>query len=441
MRGIPQRGALAIVAAAALTLAACSSSNSGGGTTGTPNSGANPAPDNTPVTLTWWNNGTTDPVKSTWAQVVKDYQTAHPNVTIKNEPFQNEQFQTKVPLALQGSDPPDLYQQWGGGNMASQLTSGKVMDLTQAASGWIAQVGTAAAGWQAQGKQYGIPYDRHVVGFWYRTDLFARAGITTPPATIDEFRDAIAKLKQANIIPVAVGSKDRWPDAFYWAYFAIRACSTETLRAASDSLKLDDPCWVKAGNDLKAFLDLQPFQSAFLGTPAQQGAGSSAGLVATGKAAMELQGDWELATMMGLTSDKTLPSKLGWFPFPAVPGGAGDPKAVLGGGDGFSCTTTAPAAACVDFLKYITSADVQKKLVAAGFGLPVNPEATSALTDNTLKTVLQASQDAPYTQTYFDIAFPTTVGQALNDSIANYFAGKGSPESIVQDTIKAADDK
>ena len=66
-------------------------------------------------------------------------------------------------------------------------------------------------------------------------------------------------------------------------------------------VKLDDPCFTKAGEDLKAFLDIKPFQKGFLGTPAQQGAGSSAGMVANGKAAMELQGDWEPSVMTALT--------------------------------------------------------------------------------------------------------------------------------------------
>jgi raffinose/stachyose/melibiose transport system substrate-binding protein len=32
---------------------------------------------------------------------------------------------------------------------------------------------------------------------------------------------------------------------------------------------------------------------------------------------------------------------------------------------------------------------------------------------------------------YFDIAFPTNPGQALDNAIADYFAGKGSNETII----------
>ena len=41
-------------------------------------------------------------------------------------------------------------------------------------------------------------------------------------------------------------------------------------------------------------------------------------------------------------------------------------------------------------------------------------------------------------QTYFDQALPTAVGNALNDAIANFFAGQGSPKDIAGAVAKAA---
>lgn len=425
MRDIRKPRFLVIAALVALGAAACSSGGSGS------------ASANGPVTLSWWNNATAQPLQGLWKQVATDYHAAHPKVTIADDPIQNEQFPTKVPLALQGNDPPDIYQQWGGGQEASQIPSGKVMDLTQATSSWIKQLGPVAAGWQVNGKQYGVPFDLHVVGFWYRKDIFAKAGITSPPATMDQLNADVAQLKAHGFQAIGIGGKDRWPDAFYWDYFAVRECSVATMQQTAKTLKLTDPCWVKAGNDLKAFLATNPFQKGFLGTPAQQGAGSSAGMLGNGKVAMELQGDWEPGTMAPLTNNKNLVAETGWFPFPAVAGGKGNPAVALGGGDGFSCTTQATAA-CPDFLKYVDSAPVQRKLAATGNGLPVNPAAASAITDPTLKQVLKYSQTRPYIQQYFDIAFPTDVGQELDDTVANYFAGQGTPQSMVADIMNAA---
>ncbi|GAA3678086.1 carbohydrate ABC transporter substrate-binding protein (CUT1 family) [Lentzea atacamensis] len=415
---------VALAAAATLVLAACS--GSGGD-----------ASANGPVTLTWWHNRTTEPMKTIWQQIADDFHKSHPDVSFTIEPLQNEQFQTKMPLALQGSTPPDIFQQWGGGSLKSQLSSGKIADITQASSSWIGPLGQSAKGWQVDGKQYGVPYQMHAVGFWYRKDLFATAGVTSPPSTLDELNAAVTKLKAAKLVPIAVGGKDRWPDAFYYNYFAIRQCSVDALKKAVEKTELADPCFTKAGENLKAFLDTKPFQDGFVGTPAQQGAGSSAGMLANGQAAMELQGDWNPDVMQALSEDKDLDSKIGWFPFPSVPGGQGDPAAVLGGGDGFSCTSRA-AKACADFMGYLVGEEVQKKLAATGSGLPVHPAAVASLKTETHKQIAEYTAKAPHLQFYLDIAFPTNVGQALNDAIANFFAGQGGPDTIVQSVTKAA---
>lgn len=415
---------VALAAAATLVLAACTGGGGDASTSG-------------PVTLTWWHNRTTEPMKSIWQGIAGDFHRAHPDVSFTIEPIQNEQFQTKMPLALQGNTPPDIFQQWGGGALVSQLSSGKLADLTQASTAWIGPLGQSAQGWQSGGKQYGVPYQMHAVGFWYRKDLFAQAGITSPPSTLDELNAAVARLKAAGLVPIAIGGKDRWPDAFYFNYFAIRQCSVDALKKAVQDTAFADQCFTKAGENLKAFLDTKPFQDGFVGTPAQQGAGSSAGMLANGKAAMELQGDWDPDVMTALTEDKELDSKLGWFPFPSVPGGQGDPSAVLGGGDGFSCTTRA-AKACGEFLGHLVSEDVQKKLAATGSGLPVHPAAVASLKTETHKKIAEHVSKASHLQFYFDIAFPTNVGQALNDAIANFFAGQGDPSTIVNSVSQAA---
>ncbi len=421
MRSVRTCGVLVLAATVGLS-AACSSGN--GGNSG---SNGNSPNSNQTVTLTWWHNGTADPALTEWKKLADQYHASHPNVSFKIEPLQNEQFTTKVPLALQGNAPPDIYQQWGSGAQATQVESGKLMDMTAALGDFPAQLGGPATSWQTDGKWYGLPFDLHTVGFWYRKDLFQRAGIMTPPTTMDDFYADVTKLKQANIAPVAIGSKDKWPDAFWWEYFAIRECSADTVKNAIKNANTSDACFVKAGNDLKALLAANPFQQGFLGTSAQQGAGSSAGLVANGKAAMELMGDWEAAVMPSLATDPNYAANLSWLP-----------GATLGGGDGYSCTSKA-GSACPDFLKYLASPDVQKQLVQAKVAtLPVNPAANSAVTDPTLKLVLTASQQSPFAQTYFDQALSTAVGRALNDAIANYLAGKGTPESIAGAVAEAA---
>jgi raffinose/stachyose/melibiose transport system substrate-binding protein len=425
MRGSRKPAIAAVAVAAAVAIAACSGSS-------TSSTGASSSSSSVKVTLTWWNNGNTQPLLGVWQSVAAQFHATHPNVTISVVPIQSDLFTTKMPIALKSDSPPDIFQQWGGGQEATQFTSGKLADLSSLTSSWIGELGPAAAGWQVNGQQYGIPYDQHVVGFWYRKDLFAKVGISSPPTTIAQLESDDAKLKAAGITPIALGGGSRWPDAFYWEYFAVRLCSESVLQSSIKAVNMTAPCFSQATVDLTSFMATSPFQGGFNATQAQTGAGSSAGLLANGKAAMELQGDWETSVVPALTSNKNILTDLGWFPFPQVPGGAGNPTAVLSGGDGFSCTTGASEPACAEFLQYIDSTAVQEELVQkANVGLPANSAAEAVLTNPALVAAAKAHADAAYDAEYFDIAFPTNAGQALDNALADFFAGKGNNSTII----------
>ena len=390
------------------------------------------APAGDPVELTWWHNGTGEPLKGFWAKVGKDFEAAHPNVKVTITAVQNEELQrTKIPNALRSDNPPDLFQQWGGGELAAQVEAGKVLDISDQVADELALIGGSAAGWQVGGQTYGLPFSLGVEGFWYNKAMFEEAGITAPPTTLPELNDAVAKLKAAGISPIAVGAKDKWPAAHYWYNFALRDCDSAVLQQAGIDLAFDDPCFTKAGEDLQAFIATEPFNEGFLGTPAQQGATSSAGLLANRKAAMELMGHWNPGVMGGLTEDgKGLGDDLGWFPFPAIPDGKGAADSALGGGDGFSCSAQAPPE-CVELLKYISSVEVQTAFAETGAGLPVTKGAETGVTDPNMKTLLDSRNNAGYVQLWLDVAYGPNVGGALNDAVANTFAGQGSPEDIV----------
>jgi raffinose/stachyose/melibiose transport system substrate-binding protein len=421
---------VAVAAAAATVLAACSSS-------GSSSTSSNSTSSSGKVTLSWWNNANTQPLLGVFTNIIKQFEAAHPNVTIHNVPMQNELFKTKVTPALRGNSPPDIFQQWGSGQQATQVQSGKLADISSDVSPWIGSLGTPATEWQTNGKWYGVPYDLHVVGFWYRKDLFQQAGISSPPTTIAQLESDDATLRAHGITPITVGSKDGWPDAFWWEYFAVRECSQSTITQAMSGVSLSAPCFTKASADLDAFMKTNPFQTGFLGTPAQSVPNSSVALLANGKAAMELQGDWDPGAGAGLTSDKNLFSKLGWFPFPSVPGGAGDPKAVLGGGDGYSCTTGASEPACAEFLQFLTTPAVQKQIIGAGVGLPANPAADSDLTVSAEQDAAAANSAAPYIAEYFDIALPTTPGQNLDNAVAKWFASPEPTGSAIISSVSA----
>jgi len=263
------------------------------------------------------------------------------------------------------------------------------------------------------------------VGFWYNKDLFAQAGIEATPTTWTEFLDDVKKLKAAGITPIALGEGDKWPGAFYWEYLAVRIGGKAAFDAAySRKGAFTDEPFVQAGEKLQELIALEPFQDGFLGAswPDEQV------VMATSKAAMDLMGQWAPSAFKDASVDKQgLGDKLGWFPFPAVEGGAGDPADALGGGNGFVVGKDAEPEA-VDFLKYISSKESQIAQAQIGLSVPVVKGAEVGLTDPMLVLVQKGAAAAKYFQLYYDQAMPPAVGAVVNDAVQGIFAGTMTPE-------------
>ncbi|MFS0735105.1 extracellular solute-binding protein [Microbacterium sp. 1P10UB] len=420
--------ASAALVAGALALSGCGAGgDSGGGS------------DGGDVTMSLWHNSTTGPGKEFWETTVADFEAANPGVTIEIQSVQNEDLDGKLQTALNAGDAPDLFLQRGGGKMAAMVKAGQLKDLTDAISG-PAKDEIPQAAYSANtldGKVYALPVAVLPGGLFYSQDLFTQAGITETPTTMEEFDDTVSKLKAAGIAPVALGAKDAWPAAHWYYWFALRECSADTLAQAADQKNFDDECWVAAGEDLEKFAATQPFNEGFLTTSAQQGAGSSAGLVANRQASMELMGAWDPGVISSLTPDaKPLPD-LGWFPFPEISGGNGEPGSMMGGVDGYSCSVDAPDA-CVDFLNYLGTSDVQTNYYKAFNAPPVNTVAQKAVTEPYLQDILEAYNAAPYASQWLDTVYGQNVGNAMNVAVVDLLAGKGSPQDLVEAVKSAA---
>jgi len=425
------RKSLAVSAAlvmGAAGLTACSSS--GGGASSGSSGGA--------TTMTFWHNATTGDGKAFWAKTVADFEKAHPNVKITIQAIQNEELDGKLQTALNSGSAPDIFLQRGGGKMAAMVDAGQVMDITGSITD-ATKKAISAGSFKAEelnGKTYAMPVATLPGGIFYSKDLFTKAGITATPKTIEDLNAAVTKLKAAGIDPIALGAKDAWPAAHWFFWFSLRECSADTLNKAAATKTFTDPCWLKAGQDLATFSGTKPFNKGFLTTSAQQGAGSSAGLVANHKSAMELMGAWDPGVIASLTPDQKPLPDLGWFPFPSISAGQGDPKAIMGGVDGYSCSAKAPKPACTDFLNYVATTPVQEAYYKAFNAPPVNTAAQSVVTESYLKDILVAYNGAPYVSQWLDTVYGQNVGNALNVGVVNMLAGKGDAAGI----IKAAND-
>lgn len=387
-----------------------------------------------PVTITWWHIDTQEGEKELWQQKADEYMADHPNVTIEITVLDNENFKAKMTTVMQTGEPPDLFQSWGGGVMNEYAKAGLLKDITADLDkdGWRDTFPTGALGlYSFEGKNYGVPRDIGMVGFWYNKELFAQAGIDNPPATWTELLEDVQKLKDAGITPIALGAGDKWPAMFYWAYLATRIGGRAGFEAAySRTGSFTDAPFVEAGEKILELVALDPFQSGFLGASADADASN---LMGNGKAGMDLMGQWAPAVQAGQSaSGEGIGDNLGWFPFPIVEGGAGDPADAVGGGDGFAVGINAPQEA-VDFLKYISSVDCQIAQARIRMSVPVVKGAEEGLMDDPLlKIVQQGVTAAKYFQLYYDQALPPAVASVVNDSVQGIFAGTLTPLQAAQ---------
>ncbi len=388
------------------------------------------------VTIEFWHINTQDDRKAVLQQAIdafeKDNSCAKINVTV----LENEAFKSKLTTVMQSGDAPDVFTTWGGGVMNEYAKAGLLRDIT--ADLKIDGFGdTIAAGplavYAYEGKQYGVAMDQGMVGFWYNKDLFAKTGIEAPPTTWAELLDDVKKLKEAGITPISLGEGDKWPGHFWWVYLAIRMGGKEAFDAAySRQGSFADEPFVQAGEKLQELIALEPFQDGYLGLTYND----QARLVGNGEAAMELMGQWAPGVERDESADKKgIGDKLGWFPFPMVEGGKGNPADALGGGGGWLVGKDAPDEA-VTFLKYLSTKDIQCEATKINWILPVVADTADCITDPLLKTVAENAAKAPYLQLYYDQVLPPAVGSVVNDSVQELFAGSKSPEEVA----KAIDD-
>jgi len=438
---------LGILGILVMVVSACT----GGGATSEPTTGASVAPPASgapsvapsdvpaePVTITWYHIQNSDPGLSLWKKIADEYTAAHPNVTIDIEVNENEAFKTKLTTLLQQGDVPDLFQTWGGGGLRQQVEAGLVKDISADIAGWKAEINAGALSmYEVDGKNYGIPFDLGLVGFWYNTKSFEEAGITTPPATWDEFLTTVQTLKAKGITPIALAGKDTWTGAFYWAYLAVRNAGQAGMEKAVVSGDWSDPAFVKAGEQFKQLIDLEPFQEGFLAAP-WDGAGSGAAAQATYNGAMQLMGQWLPGTVNANSGgNRPIGEGLGWFPFPAVEGAAGGPFDGIGGGNGFAVGKDAPPET-VDFLHYLVSLDSANQWGGLNSGiLPTTVGSEASVTDPTMASVLDGRAKATFVQLYLDQATTPELGGAINEAVATLYAETGTPESVAE-AINAA---
>ncbi|KRD20124.1 ABC transporter substrate-binding protein [Streptomyces sp. Root264] len=146
-----------------------------------------------PVNMEFWG----------WApyeKIVDQWNASHPDgkVTFKKVPSGGKGGYAQISNAITAGKGPCLaqieYQ-----TIPSMLVKNTVMDITKYASADMAKyVPSAVSASSVGGRIYGVPVDVGPMVLFYRTDLFAKYGITEPPATWAEYRADAEKVAAAD---------------------------------------------------------------------------------------------------------------------------------------------------------------------------------------------------------------------------------------------------
>ncbi len=289
-------------------------------------------------TLTvWLMTGDTQP--AVYNAVNAAFAKQYPGWTVNVEIQQWSGIASKLTAALAGSSPPDVME-IGNTDVAEFAASGGLANLApdkgqfQNSSQWLSGLEGPA---EYDGGLYAVPElagDRVVV---YNKAMFRQAGISRPPATLDQLladgaalKNRFAKVKDFSALYLP---GEEWYAALpiVWAYGGQIAVQ-KAGRWVGD---------LESKASLAGLHEYQVVQN-YLSTPASRDVNeanpSDAAVFASGKAAMFIDGTWTLGQV--ISDNKKMAGQIGTFILPGPV--AGKPAPVFLGGSDLAIAKNSP---------------------------------------------------------------------------------------------------
>lgn len=318
---------------------------------------------NAPVTISMMMWG--DPAElEVWNQIVDDFHTANPDITVKVDVSDWDSYWTKLKTLLSAGTPPDVFAmdaplypdyQSRGVLLNLQPYIDKNPDMLK---GVYSQTLEA---YKTPDGMYGLPRDFQTIVLFYNKDMFISAGVPFPTAdwTYDDLRATAKKLTitGADGKTTQYGfSADLWDMELIWSE-AIWAYGGEVVNADHTQTLIGEP---KAREAWQLFHDMMFVDKSW---PDSTTAGEYGGdPFLAGVAAMTTIGHWAVP---GYTD-----ANFKWDVAPMPKGPAGPATSVNSAGFVVGKASKNPDAS-FEFLKYVLSEPAQTRLAELGFALPV----------------------------------------------------------------------
>lgn len=161
--------------------------------------------------LTWL----ASPQKERYDELLKEYQQSHQSVQIEHQTVPGTGAATYpdvIKTGMAAGSPPDLFFMWGGSIAAPFIDAGGILPMEpyyqkynwdKLFYPWTIE------SIKRKGKLWGAPKAGNGMGFWYRKDLFAKAGVGEA-RTYADVEANNAKLKASGVSPISIGGKYGW---------------------------------------------------------------------------------------------------------------------------------------------------------------------------------------------------------------------------------------
>lgn len=321
-----------------------------------------------------------------------------------------------------GGDPPDASQFNPGRQYEELIAAGLLLDLTPLAEkeGWdnFIRPDQIKAPCKIDGKWWCVPVNIHMQNWaWASVAAFKKAGLEVP-STWDEYIADLPKLKDAGVIPFAVGG-----DGGGWqvSLLANQLILAQLGADAVEKIWKDKDLDLAGGPDvLKAFQTLKSLGDyADDGSPNRSWADTTA-LVIQGEAALQVMGDWAQGEFQvaGQKPGVDYACLLG----PLVP----EPKYVRTGGDifvFFKQNDPDVERAQLSLASLMVNPRTQALFNTAKGSAPVRDDVDMSLANDCMKKAIdvlkQPGSVVPDSNQWRDEAFTTAQNAIFSDLIYN----------------------
>lgn len=389
------------------------------------------------VTISFWHKYCQPGQVEVFEEICKDYEKENPNIEVKITTTTDDDMKTKLQVALGSAELPDVYQTWSGEYCEKFARGGYALNLTsylEEDKEWKESFYPACySAFTYDGKQYALPtrFDSQI--FVYKKSVFEKYGLKEPK-TWDELMTICETLKENGEIPFILGDGTTW-DAPHWYGALWQKCVPEEVLELQDfnvkSVKLDDPGYVKGLNYFTELVDKGYFKENCVSLEHNMALET----FYAGEGAMAYVEVVEINDV-----DKGLNSDFGFFPMPEMQGEAGNQGKTFGAPEGMIVNAKSDhVEESVDFLKYLTSLDVQKKLVeeakhtSSVIGATTEENAIPQLVD-VMDMIMNFSGMSNWT----DCGLESSIVDVMRAQGQEFYAGKINAEEYMKQMQDAA---